>query len=158
MDAEYERLKAEADTAEAEKKAKLSDAQAKLLGRIRNRFIPVNFDDGKGGTFTIDMRVPEPIQRRRFFQMRYEVVVALKENTPESHQKIESLEHELEELLGALCVDPTLDAEFWRTGKGYDVEIPARLMNVAMGIEQRELDDAQFFRSLKPGDSPSPSA
>ena len=158
MDAEYERLKAEADAAEAKTKAKLSDAQAKLLGRLRNRFIPVAFDDGQGEKFTINMRVPSQVQRRRLYEMRYEVVVALKEDTPESRQKIEALEVELNGLLAELCMDPSLDAEFWRTGEGFDVDVPARLMNVAMGIEQKELDDAQFFRSLKSGDSPSPSA
>jgi len=146
----YERMKAVADEEEAEKTAKLSGAQAKLLGRLRNRVVPVKFDDGEGGAFTINIRVPSPAQRRRLYEIRYEVVAALE---AADKDKIAELDLESQNLLGELCVDPSLDASFWKTGRGFDVEVPSRLLNVAMGIEPKEREAAEFFRGLEPGPS-----
>ena len=103
MGEDYERLKAIADKAEAEKNAKLSGVQRKLLGRLRNRFVPVTFEDGEGGNFTINIRVPSPEQRKRIYELRYEVVVALKD---EDSDKLDALELESRNILAALCVDP----------------------------------------------------
>jgi len=155
MGEDYERLKAIADKAEAERNVKISGVQAKLLGRLRNRFVPVAFEDGEGGNFTINIRVPSPEQRKRIYELRYEVVVALKDNDTD---KLEALEIESRNILADLCVDPSLDADFWKTGRGFDVEVPARLMNVAMGIEAKEREAASFFRGLSPGAGPSADA
>jgi len=144
----YDRMKAIADEEEAEKEAKLSGAQAKLLGRLRNRFVPVKFDDGVGGEFTINIRVPSPAQRRRLYEIRYEVVAAIE---AADKDKLTELDSESQELLGKLCMDPSLDASFWKTGKGFDVEVPSRLLSVAMGLEPSEREAAEFFRSLEPG-------
>jgi len=155
MGEKYEELKAIADKVEAERNAKLSGVQRKLLGRLRDRFVPVTFEDGEGGNFTINIRVPSPIQRSRIYELRYEVVVALKADDAD---KIDALEIEAQQILGELCVDPSLDADFWKTGQGFDIEVPARLMNVAMGIEAKEREDASFFRRLQPGSGPSEAA
>jgi len=146
----YERMKAIADEEEAEKTARLSGAQAKLLGRLRNRFVPVKFSDGVGGEFTINIRVPSPAQRRRLYEIRYEVVAAIE---AADQDKLAALDLESQNLLATLCVDTSLDADFWKRGEGFDVEVPARLLNVAMGIEPGEHDGAEFFRSLEPGPS-----
>ncbi|MBA7476820.1 hypothetical protein ES707_12215 [subsurface metagenome] len=151
----YDRMKAIADEEEVEEAAKLSGAKAKLLGRLRNRFVPVTFDDGEDGEFTINIRVPSPAQRRRLYEIRYEVVVALE---AEDKNKIVALDLESQDLLGKLCLDPSLDADFWRTGQGFDVEVPARLMTVAMGIEPSDREAAEFFRSLEPGPEPGSDA
>ena len=144
----YDRMKAIADEEESEETAKLSGAQAKLLGRLRNRFTSVKFDDGVGGDFTINIRVPSPAQRRRLYEIRYEVVAAIE---AADKDKLVALDHESQILLAELCVDTSLDTDFWRQGEGFDVEVPARLLNVAMGIESSDREAAEFFRGLEPG-------
>ena len=146
----YDRMKAIADEEEAEKTARLSGAQAKLLGRLRNRVVPVKFGDGVGGEFTINIRVPSPAQRRRLYEIRYEVVAAIE---AADKDKLVALDHESQILLAELCVDTSLDADFWRRGEGFDVDVPARLLNVAMGIEPSDREAAEFFRSFESGPS-----
>jgi len=150
MGAEFDKLKKGYDEAVAVRDVPITSGKQKLLNRLKNRFSPVIFDDGEGGTFTINMHVPTPDLQRRLHMIRQEVKTAL-ENQDE--KRLIELDLEWSEHLGALCVDPDYNAEFWRTGKGFDVDVPARLMNVAMGLDFRDQEEARSFRGLQTGSS-----
>ena len=151
----YEELKKGYEAAAKERDNPIGIGKQKLLNRLRNRFTPVIFDDGQGGTFTINMYVPQPDLQRRLHMIRVEVKTALEAM---DEKKLIELDREWSEHLAALCVDPEYSAEFWREGKGFDVDVPARLMNVAMGLDARDQEAARSFRSIQTGAEPTTDA
>lgn len=151
----YEELKKGYEAAAKERDNPIGIGKQKLLNRLRNRFTPVVFDDGQGGTFTINMHVPQPDLQRRLYMIREEVKTAIENRDTE---KLIDLDREWSEHLAALCVDPEYSAEFWREGRGFDVDVTARLMNVAMGLDVREQEAARSFRKVKTGTNSSADA
>ena len=147
IDLEYLRkLREEDDRREAEALNRAQGIQARLLKRLRFRVVPVKFSDGNED-FEIIVRLPSPELRRRIYEIRAELLTA-------SPERIDEINVELAHILEKICVDKSLNAEFWLGGEGFDVKVPERLLNVAMGFEVPDREAAEFFRK-DPGGSAS---
>lgn len=144
MDSEYERLKALAESEIAKDQKVISAARLKLINRLLHRTIPVSFDDGQGGEIVILIRAPTLKMRRRLYQIDVEVGEAVKGNDIET---LERIEDEVAQILEDLCVESSYDAEFWKAGEGMDVEVPAKILLVAKGMDPRLAEAAYFFRN-----------
>lgn len=148
MDEKYEAYKEVVEKRSAETEGKLNTAKNLLLRRLRNRAVPVVFDDAP--SFTIMIHVPSPDLRRRLIMIRKEVIIALEK---EDEETLLRLDDEWAQHLADLCVDPDLDKAFWKDGKGFDVDVPTRLMNVAMGQDLAEREASKSFRDEPEGPS-----
>ena len=127
----------------------------KLLSRLVNRAVPVEFDDGEGGVFAINVRLASPEIRRLYGELQMETLEAMKAKDFDRVKKIEDF---VSGFLGKLCVDESFDKEFWAAGKGFDVEVPTKLLNASMGLSSDMLETAEFFRDDRLGKGPSTEA
>lgn len=126
--------------------------QAKLLGRLMTGCTLVKFQ-GPDGEFSVKLRIPSPAERRRLWGLQQDQAKAAQEGDVEALQR---LDREACELLGSLC--PELPAGYWRRGEGFGVDVPEKLLRVAMGIDRQEVSEIQFFRRVEAGAELRPDA
>ncbi len=133
------RLREEDDAAEAAAEKAATGAAALLLRRLRDRRAEVDL-----GGFRVEVRVPSPAMRRRIAAMRSRASAA-------DPAELERVSVEIAHVLEKLCVDPSLNAEYWLRGEGFDVEVPARILAVALGLDDAAQEAAGSFRPESKG-------
>jgi len=128
-----------------------ASARGRLFSRLVNRAVPVPFDNGEGGKFTIDVRLASPEIRRLYGELQ---MLALTSMAAKDHEKLKKIEGATAWFLGEICIDDSFDEAFWLEGKGYDVEIPRALIDASMGITKQMVDSARQFRESRLGEEP----
>lgn len=127
----------------------------RLMRRLKSNTIQVPFKDDVG-EFNIEVRMLSPEEqveflkyRRQLFQIRREM-----DNPPTTIDGIKELGERSDEVLKALygmvaeiCVDKRLDLEYWRSGRGFNADVPFALLNGSLSFtRQSEVDTVNFRR------------
>ena len=133
---------AEGEKADEEFEQDLVRAQAvkaRLLNQLRTGYILVPFKDS-GGEFQVKLRVPSPEERQRMWELTAEVDDATRQGDAAKLTRLG--EKFADELAG---FTPELDAEYWKKGKGFNVEVPQKLLRLILGVDPIHLEELSFF-------------
>ena len=113
--------------------------KARLLNQLRTGYIMVPFSDSQG-EFQVKLRVPSPEERQRMWELTAEVDDATRQGDAERTVKLG--EKIAEEIAG---FTPELDAEYWKKGEGFNVEVPQKLLRLILGVDPIHLEELKFF-------------
>ena len=133
---------AEGEKADEELEQDLVRAHAvksRLLNQLRTGYILVPFKDS-GGEFHIKLRVPSPEERQRMWELTAEVEEATRQSDA---AKLTRLGEKFADELAKFT--PELDAEYWKKGEGFNVEVPQKLNMLILGVEPIRLEELSFF-------------
>ena len=82
-------------------------------------------------------------------------------NLPTDQKEISKLEkkglvllQKLYAAAGKLCVDEELDAEFWKVGKGFSVDVPIKILQTVLTASATTGEQIRKFRSQRPRAKP----
>jgi len=156
QDERLEKFKKIAEADEAKEKAELIEALSakdRLLRRLRFQTVQVPFTDDLG-EFTIEARLLSPSESRRVSDLRmklYKLSNQLRSGKSEKElnklkKESEDVVSELYEIVGAVCIDPDLDAEYWKTGSGFNLDVPLRILDAVSGVSPAEAEATKKFR------------
>jgi len=127
----------------------------RLLRRLIANTIQVEFEDDMG-KFNIEARLLSPEEQTHVSDERIKLLRFREELAKAPTTDIEELRNmekrgaalmdELYKIVADICVDKTLDYEYWRKGSGYNADVPLKLLSEAIGASQRTEQDTARFR------------
>lgn len=115
--------------------------KARLLNQLKTGYINVPFRDSDG-EFHIKVKIPTPDFRNRMWVLFGQMTEATNKGDP---QTIIKLANELSDKLARLT--PDLEPEYWKAGKGYNAEVPQKILAIALGIDPIRLEELRFLSS-----------
>lgn len=113
--------------------------KARLLNQLKTGFINIPFQDSNG-EFLIKVRVPDPELRNRLWVLFTQITESTNKGEAESLLK---LNDELSDCLAQLT--PELDSDYWKEGKGYNAEIPQKILGIGLGLDPVRIEELKFF-------------
>lgn len=137
----------------AELAAQLS-IRERLMRRLKSNKVKVTFNDDLG-PFDIEVRLLSPNEQTIVSDTRIKLLRFREElaKAPRDISEIQKLEkrgnellQELYKLVAEICVDKTLDFTYWKQGKGFNIDVPMKILNDAVLASQRTEADTASFR------------
>lgn len=159
---QYKKGKKRLEKAKREEQAKrrnVSKIRQKLFRRLRTRTVPVDFGD-----FTVDIRLLSPAEQSRLSRLQAETTEILAEirKHPEKAEgyirQLDSIDSQICRILENLCVDPGLNYQYWRAGKGFNVDVPAKILSEAVRLSSKTEQEIRFLQRNRKGKPSSSSS
>jgi len=127
----------------------------RLMRRLKSNTVKIPFKDDLGD-FTIEARLLSPGEQKIVGDYRLQLLKFMDElrNAPSDIKEIQKLEkrgtevvQSIYRLVAEVCVDKSLDLTYWRDGRGFNIDVPMRIINEVLVASQRtEADVAKFRR------------
>lgn len=145
---------------QGDEEAKLSLAEVlsireRLERRLKTRTIKVQFSDDLGD-FDVEIRLMSPEEQRNLMKLYSDLSGYLKVQSPQKDSTEEAqklldrgteLLNQIYELAGYLCVDKELDANYWKQGSGFNIDVPLQIIRAAISESQKVEEQARKFRT-----------
>jgi len=133
----------------------------RLMRRLKSNTVKIPFKDDLGD-FTIEARLLSPDEQKTVGDYRLQLLKFKDElkNAPSDIKEIQKLEkrgteivQSIYQLVAEVCVDKSLDLTYWRGGRGFNIDVPMRIINdVLIASQPTEADVAKFRRErTRPG-------
>lgn len=151
--------KLEARAQKDEKKDEIDEETAMntrelLLKRLKGSTIKVPFKAGDT-EFNIEVRVLSPAEQSEIMKIQVELIQfrskmqALpkgQKNAAKVAKTGQALLGKFYSWVGKICVDPNLNAEYWKKGEGFSIDVPLKLMSAAVSQSQDYTKQIRSFR------------
>jgi len=153
---ELEKLAEQGDEEAKMSLAETLTVRERLLRRKEHNTVFVEFADDLGA-FKIEVKLLSPAEQNEVLKM-YGELVAYQNSVKDISKDDKDAQKEFAEkgtaVMGKLygwiekiCVDPELDAEYWKAGADYNIDVPLTLLRFAMSESQKASEDIRSFRS-----------
>ena len=149
-----QKLEAKDEQMEAVTVAEQLSIRDRLMRRLKSNTIKIAFDD-REGEFFIETRFMSPDEQRRLSGYQTEMTrLKVEIDKGPSPDEIKVLGDrgmrvldEIFGLVGDLCIDPSLNYDYWKAGVGYNLDVPMTILNqVLLASQQTEAETARFRR------------
>jgi hypothetical protein len=137
---------------EADLAAQMS-VRERLMRRLKSNTVKIPFQDDLG-EFNVEARLLSPDEQKTIGDYRIQLLKFREElqKAPTDIKELIKLEkrgaelvQSIYELVADICIDKTLDFQYWKDGKGFNIDVPMRIINDVLIASQRtEADTAKF--------------
>lgn len=122
----------------------------RLERRLHKKTVSVSFKDDLG-EFTVEIRLMSPNEQKNLMGIYQKLNAYLaKKPKKETAQNLlvegTKLLEEVYSMAGYLCVDSDLDADYWKAGEGFNIDIPLKIIRTAISESQKVEQQTRKFR------------
>lgn len=126
----------------------LSTAQ-RLSRRAKHETLKIPFEDDLG-TFEIEIRIPTSAELDELMKLQKKVGEAGKSLSPEGPAEVDRISEELYKKMEDLCTDPSLTAEFFKSGDFLGSDFGQIIKEIFIE-EERRISNISSFRKKPNG-------
>jgi hypothetical protein len=150
-------VETEVSTLTEEERLKLIEGLSvrdRLMRRLQSNTVKIPFTDDLG-QFEIEARLLSPDEQKTVGGYRVQLLNFTEElrNAPTDLKEVIKLEkrgtelvQSIYRLVAEICVDKSLDLTYWRDGRGFNIDVPMRIINDVLIASQRTEADVAKFR------------